>query len=273
MATTLNALVRAIADAVRDLHEATATSATSSTSTFKAAEDLYEDDRYFRGAEAYVAAGTAANLGLTRRISDNDLETQTLTFVTPLNVIAQVGDKLEITNLSSQGWRRVDYIRAANAAITEAHPHNRVVSTANGATTFLTDGLVAIPTAFTHLYGVEWQDTNGLWWPIRFTSTPSQGWFIDWTSLSVGLRGDVAGSANGRPLRFLGFTRAAELVNGSDSTETDKEYLVNYAAGSLILAKRREDNQSFGQYFLNRADALRAKMVRPAPAGTVQVRP
>lgn len=270
--TTLASLVSQVATLVRDRVLATASIASGANNTFTDTRALYEDDRYFRGAEAYVLSGTPANLGQVRRVQGSELNTSTITFVSGLPANPQIGDKIELVNIGSRGFRRDEYREAINFGIQSANPQNQIPVAATALTTYTSEGFVVIPDTIKRLSTVEYQDTTGIWHEIEYSGRSGPGFYINRTDLSIGLRGDWMGAANGMSLRFTGYAKAAPLVNDSDLTSTDSEYLVNWAAGYLIMSKRDTSIAQFGQAFLNRADALRAKMAAPTAANTIWIR-
>lgn len=263
---TLRQLIRDVARLVRDFREAVATHP-GSTTTFRSTSDLYEDSSFFRGAEAVFTGGTAANIGQRRRVASSDIATQTVTFVEPpLPAAVAAGDTIWLINLHGQGWRYTEYKEAINQAIRESFPALRLPYSEVLPSAYTLGQPVPIPATFTHLHTVEWQDTDGTWHALRHGP---DGWLLDLGQRVVLLSGTGAQAANGRLLRLTGFARHAELINDDDVTTAFPEYVTQKAAGLLILSQRKEENLAVGQYYINRADALRASLIVPAPANTV----
>jgi hypothetical protein len=276
MSTTLLELREMVALNTKDGWELTATAPSGDARTFKDALNLYEDIDYFRGCEVCLTSGT--NRGEVRRVTGSDRDTQTITLTAPdLPAIPQPGDTAILVNRRGHGFRIQELDRALNTAIRQAHPQNKVPMGEVLTDLYSADLVsVVIPDAYTHLIlpATSWQDTDGLWHPIRPAPAPCLNgvWVEISPTPTLSLGGDVRWWADGRPLRIAGYGRAAPLADMDDATTTDPEWLAAEASAMLLLGMRREENLAWGQYWKNLADALRPKLARNSAAGTVKIR-
>jgi hypothetical protein len=254
-----------VANAHQDLKEATADrtgSIGADVATFSSTADLLEEDGFFRGTEVYFSTG--ANVGLTRRVYDSDYETQTITIIPTLPFAPQIGDHIEIYNQRGFGRRRSEYKSIINRVIREASGNFTIPAVLSSGLLFTGDNTVAIGEGLDVVCGIEyWDATSAQFIAIKRAVKPGRlGWWKVPGSRFLGLSEDLATGLTGYEYAIRGFVDPTELVNDTDATSIDPEWLVESAAGIIQMSNRGNDqNLAPGQYMRNRADAVRAKMV------------
>jgi hypothetical protein len=99
------------------------------------------------------------------------------------------------------------------------------------------------------------------------------GWFWDAANDRLQINSPYRDTAHNAYLSIRGYGRWGELVDGSDVTGIDYEWLVEATAAQLILSLRDNRRQSEAAMHFNRADALRIKASTAIMPNTVQIRP
>jgi len=217
----------------------------------------YENDHHFRGSDLWFLndAGTEANRGLTVRVADSTMADGTLTLRSGLVAAPVIGDEAWLYNIGGAGNHIHSYDATINDAIRSlgeaGHPvYSELVPTV------WDDGVTwwAIPEAFTHVSTAQYYDINDNWNDI-----PSHAIAIDTVEKTFAISPEYAYYANGYDVNLLGRTAPTPLVNDTDTTEVDFEWLVYEAAASLLLQNRSQLMINKGGMLKNAADALRGK--------------
>jgi hypothetical protein len=270
---TLGDLRRAVARKVRDLLVLTATQSGSQQSLTDEM-NLVANTDYYRGSEMLVISGDAQNVGLRRRVTASSGDALSISWVPALPVGIQEGDVVELYNHGSVRARITDYNNAINDAIAEAFPQNRVLLSQTLTDPFVWSvGTIDIPEPFIWLSSVEYQWSDGQWFPIYAAKDEGYpGWSIAPNTTVLTIRGNYAASADGRLIRLTGYGKEMPLVLDTDRTNTDREWVVGSAAASLTVGQLDQSTYPIGQNWANRADQLRAKMARSALPDTQRVR-
>lgn len=264
MATaTRKQLRRRVGDVLGDFKLYTATQA-GTTTTFVDEDRLAVSDNHLVGRQAYLAAGTAANLGLTRRVAASTQGAASVTFGVALPAATAIGDEMELWR-EEWGVGVAEVHRAINHAILAAG--DLALSPAqNTAAAFDRDApSVAIPAGWAFLGYPEWQDEQDLWHPV-----PRAGWRYDRYGRAVELLGRARDLADNRQVRLFGYTAASELASDDAATAVDAEWLAYQCAADLALrsansARGYAERERMGAFWQGRADTLRPKnQIRPS---------
>lgn len=264
---TLANLIRSTALRANDLIDTSASETRADLNTWKDDLNLNEDDNYFEGMELYITSGSS--IGSTHRVIGSS--DGVLTFTPPLSTPIQIGTTGELYNRRGVGFRRQEYKNVINMCIREggSNAYNRTTQ----AVATMVDGTnptFTVPANMSHICKVQYQDAFGDWHDIR--RNPHNGWSYDRGNLLVWLHGGSLSIATNKALKVKGYAPNAELVNDSDRTGVDAEWLTQTAAWILQNSNpENAGNLAPGQFLSNRADALRGKMVTVMDAGCVKV--
>lgn len=273
--STLAELRRAVARLVKDYQSVTATATSSDKTSFTDTRNLWEDRDRFRGADILFTSGT--NSGLKRRITGSTLAgsiswAQGADTTVETTAIPQAGDTADVFNLKGRGYRIEHYNEALSTALKMGHPQTRLVRVET-----LTPALVttvdryAIPANFTHVTKLQYQDSTG-WHDLPKSGGANYRWEVDLQNMEIALDQGIRYQLDGKPVRLTGYQRHTDLVNDTDICNVDDEWLISKATGLLLLADRNEENLAWGQYWLNRADAMFPRMASTSVPGTIKVR-
>lgn len=263
---TLIELERQVAQALGDYRIATATE-TSSTTTMTDNDTFVESRDFFRGGQLRFLSG--ANTGQVRRIIGSDTPSWTVTFNPAVGLPVTAGDQAELFNVGGYGgrpgFRLIQLDQAINAAIQNAFPQYREVWQLDLSTPIWTDdnsNEVAIPEEFTHIGNVGIIHANGFIEYLEKTRYPDStyGYWINHQRRNLIINYGDAVKVGDNGIRIEGYRRPQRLVDGSDSTNCDTEWVVETAKSILTLGLYDQTLMSAGQSFGARADQLRAKM-------------
>ena len=274
--TTLDDLVRGVAMACKDYHDVEATDDAPDGSSWPDYEELAgKPAKTFKGANLFVlAAADTANVG--RSVRTVDSVEGTLLLARPLPGAVRVGDTGYLTDLESSGFSRRAYIRSINSTIKSAFPF--ALRDANWTMTSVLDGAapwLSVPEELTHISMVSF--------PLYSDAAPTiipfteygdgDGWTWDAANDRLQINSPYRDAAHNAYLSIRGYGRWPDLVDGSDVTGVDYEWIVHQTAGMLILSLRDPRRQSEAAMHFNRADALRLKASTAVIPNTIQIRP
>ncbi len=230
MASTRAQLRRAVGNLVGQMKVCTATGV-GLTTTFVDLENLAVEGGHYKDRIALFTAGTAANVGLTRRVADNTKATGTLAFARALPAATAVGDEIELWNERGTGVTP-DEVHAAIGRAIEGAADSAVAPVASTPAAFSwTAPTVAIPAGWSHVAGAEWQDWESLW-----RAVPPADLAVDQANRTVELRHRGRDLAQARNVRLHGYTPAAVLTTDASSTHVDRKFVIYQAAFELLLA-------------------------------------
>jgi hypothetical protein len=274
--TTLEDLIQGVAVACHDYKLVIATSDAADGATWPDRRRLgARAAKTFKGSLLYVLeAAVSANVGQEAYVIDS--VSGALQLDVPLPGAVRVGDRGYVTNLESVGFDRDTYIFQLNSRIKSSFPF----ALRDAAWTF-TDVLDAEapyltpPEDFTHISVVSFPLYSGsMPTLIPFTEYgDGDGWFWDAANDRLQINSPYRDAAHNAYLSIRGYGRWEDLVDGSDVTGVDYEWLVDAAAGMLILSTGDPRRQSEAAMHFNRADALRIKASTSVMPNTVQIRP
>lgn len=210
---------------------------------------------------------TSANPGLLRRITENKRVGTYVTLHRDLDAIPQVGDRAIMLNYRDQGMSKQKVDRAINDAIKSCRA-NYLVPSLSSSVSFSSTAPVLDASAFRGggIAGVDYRDGDtGEWIEL-----PLMDWknSVDQWDLTVTLGEIGARNANTMTVRIRGYSKPAVLVNDTDTTIIDYEWLVLQAAANchMELARRRMDpanNERWGQYRQDLANERITKVSLP----------
>lgn len=266
---TLRDLRRMVARVMGDYKTVTATQDGSKT-TITDHFNLVESTDHFRGAEVIVLTGHPSNVGQKRKVVSSSYEQFTLTFIPELPEDVKAGDTFDLYNFGQVPISIQQYDQAINDAIRLAFPAN-TASIMMNLDAPLIDGVIPIPSQFTHVNGVSFKSGND-WYsipPSRFSG--EGGWYVDVANRSFTFGGAYAYELQDKAVRIYGETRQPELVLETDVTTTDAEWIVDQVISHLLHGRMDQTTFAIGQARGNRADQLRSKMVKPRKPNTVAI--
>ncbi len=203
-------------------------------------------------------AGTAANLGQSRRVTANDRATSTIT-VAALPAATAAGDQAELWSSHGQGVTPREVNEHINQAIRLAG-NVTTVGALSATTTFSdTAPTIAIAADIQLVTGAQWQGADSIWY-----SVPPADLEIDAISRTVMIKNAPRRLAAGLPVRLIGYQRSGLLTTDAHETGIHLDWLINQVAFSVLLAAstrvndhRRDDLKSRAQYHKGLAEQAR----------------
>lgn len=217
----------------------------------------YENDHHFRGSDLWFRndAGTIANRGIQVRVADSSMANATLDLRAGLATAPLEGDEAWLFNIGGMGNHIHTYDATINDAITSLGEAGFPVYSELVPTVW-DDGVTwwDIPDDFSHVGTAQYYDVNDNW-----NDVPSHAIAIDTVTKQFAISPEYAYFANGYDVKLLGRTWPTPLVDDTDETDVDYEWLVYEAAASLLLQNRSQLMINKGGMLKNAADALRGK--------------
>lgn len=274
--TTLDDIIRGVAMACRDYYEVEATTDAPDGTSFPDADNLSgKPAKTFKGADLFVLeAADTVNVG--RHVRTIDSVDGALLFARPLPGVIRTGDVAYLTDLESTGNSRRQYRTEINSRIKSSFPF--ALRDAAWTFTAVFDACAPYltpPEEFTHISLVSF--------PLYSDAAPTvipfaeyadgDGWTWDAAHDRLQINTPYRDAAHNAYLTIRGYGRWPDLVEGTDITGVDYEWLVHATAGMLVLATRDPRRQSEAAMHFNRADALRIKASTSIMPNTVMVRP
>lgn len=223
-----------------------------------------------------ISPDTSDNYLIERRVSDSSEDTQVLTITPAFPAQVQAGEVAWITNLLSQGSWRSQYKNAINEAIASAYPSNLVRVEYTHPDPWDQDNpYITLDASITHIYGVRVDD--GTTDPTLIPQSAQNisvypGWFYDFGLGQLGLSGDFRYAANGATVSVLGYGRSPVLVDATDRTSVDREWIVFYAAEIVKGGKGDQKLMAQASRMENRADIVRPKIITGLEPNVLQIR-
>lgn len=259
--TSLFDLRRAVAEEFGDFHELIAT-ATGADNTVIDDERLVLANNAYAGSQAYVKAGTAANIGVARFVTGSSTTSHSLTVNPHFPAPTQSGDVFWLFCLRGKGYVLSELDRAINRAIRFARSFTTIVLSVEMITPFDKDvGTLTIPNYFTGISSVEAMDETGMWSEVRRASAPSgNGWML-LPGRQMRITGTEGALIDGFGLRLHGEGLPLELTAGSEMTSIPSEWIVYQACAYLSRQgmdrlPQRADRERLMQYYENLAEQL-----------------
>jgi hypothetical protein len=270
MATTRGELRRMIGNTLGDVTELTATALGTTTKLIDAVT--------FSGAvesplnrDIIFTSGTNANL--IRRVLTYDASGTFITFAAVTAAVA-AADTAEMYNFRGRGWRIPEVHRALNQAVEYSWPLYREPYSVSVAAVFdSSTGLLTIPATLTHVYGLQYQDTDLTWRPVPSAVTRyGQGWTVNLQSGVIDVRG-VSTIPNGATVRLEGFKKPTALTTDASTTAINPEWLVSKTCAILCMGGVERDpaNYNLGQIHDQKAERIKSAIRTRLPSGTVAV--
>lgn len=269
-------LRRMILNRVGDIKVLTAT-ANGSNVTFIDATNLVGEQNAFRDREVLFTGGTALNLGETRHVAGSDKSQRAIGFGLALPAATALGDEAELINTRGIGFSFADVHQAINNAMAVARtvvsdPVYQVIGTAFDAT----DGFVDVPEEWTKVSGIEWQDGNGTWRPMRVAPRlGGDGWSPDRANRWILVGGTWGQRIDGKTVRLRGYKPVGTLDSDSDTTMVSTDWLVaeslSHLLGASALSYPTPDRQRAAERAERAAQGLRYMLASRLAPGTVDM--
>lgn len=220
---------------------------------------------HLRGVEALVAVSAApANVGQSRLIFDNDLDTRTVTFSPAFPAAFTEGDEIEL-------WMG----RTMGPSAREVHDSiNDLIST-NGRTAltlslgddleYVSGSLIPSPESLLNgiISRIDYYGDDGQWEMI-----PPADWETDESTHTIRITSPtIRGYADGRNIRVRGYVTAQPLLAEDDETTVDLEWLAHAVAGQCLMgaSARATDPgsmQSRALLFDAKAEKVKGRLVK-----------
>ncbi len=211
----------------------------------------------------------SANPGLTRRVVANSKSDTSVTLNKDLPSEPQVGDRALLINYRDQGMSKAKVDRNINGAIRACAANYLVPNVVVTSVGFSSIAPVLDASAFRGggIAAVDVKDADTSEW----IELPLMDWrdSVDQWAMTVTLGETARRYADTKSLRIRGYSKPGQLVNDSDETIIDYEWLVLQAAANchMELARRRMDpanNERWGQYRQDQADERIGKVSLPS---------
>lgn len=206
---------------------------------------------------------TGSNAGQDRYVTGSSRDTNSITFSQPLPFAPAIGDEADMTNAYGLGvtFHAVDM--AINNALNIARNYALVETAYDVPDPFDGYGVheVTIPTTYVAINAVMQQNpVTSAWSPVqRAHSFGDTGWSIDGVNRSIVINGSAGRGARNKRLRIYGYTLPMPLVNDSDTTTIDLDWLLNKATShicldTLLSRSASNDWASKGLFYQNQAN-------------------
>lgn len=271
---TLDDIVRAVAVDCKDYLAIRATSDSDRDTWPDNLRTAARPPKAFKGAHLFVLNATVdENVGQEARVTDSVSGALQLTPPLPGNI--RRGDRGYLVNLESNGFDRDAYIERINTSLRGIFPNSLAPMLWTFTDRFdATTPHLRPPAEFTHISSVSFPnqgyEPNDTYVPL---SDPNrEGWWWDAGLDAFVLGGGYRSWANDLFITIRGWGRWPELINGTDRTGCDFEWLVQDTAANLIWSLRDPKRQSEAANRQNRADVLRDKAATELPPNTIQIR-
>lgn len=276
---TLNDLIRRVAVRLGDFRQLTATEqGAADGTTFVDQKRLSAiPASSLKGASiTIVSPNTSGNYNIESRVGDSSESTQTLTIYPPFPEAVAIGQIAWVTNLQSKGFWKDDYINAINEVISGSSMFHKMPVDYTYPGTFLaSDPSIPVPLHMTHVSGVQYVGPDSMIYTVPFSDQNVQsvpGWSVDFASGRIIINGSWQSVLNEGTIRLTGYGRPAELVNPTDYTTLNVDYVVPRAASILRQSKGDQKLLSSASMMSNDAlDAMLGGITIMAP-NTIQVR-
>lgn len=275
-ANTLSALREAVARKCEDWVEIEATS-DGAVNTITSADAGVESNHYYRGTDILVVSSHVSNVGLRRRVADSDADNFTLTLAQDLPQPTMEGDIFHAFNVGGMGNRIRDYDARINDSIRGLGAGGRVFASVELDDPWDEYNPIAdIPEEFTHVAGVTYTDSDGILFTVPGASSIDMDWgdglVVDTVTKTIRLLGSMSRNAHGRTITLRGAVAHPPLVNDTDTTDINQDWLVLNTAASILIAKDSQIKKNTGGAYKNEADSIRAIASMPTPEGFIRVR-
>ena len=271
---TLDDLIRSVARKCRDYLETKATENASDGSAWIERRRLgARSPKALKGSELFVtSAAISDNTGYAVGVLDS--VSGALTLDPALPAASRANDTGYIVNLASEGFHRDTYKQVIVDTIGDAFPN--MLQPASWTFTDSFDGdypYLTPPDAFTHIYDLIIPSEGWYGGETHIPQgTPERpGWY--WDGSRIVIAGECYREfASGTYLTILGYGAWPDLVNDTDKTGIDRQWLTEQAAGMLILSLRDPKRQAEAAMHLNRADGYLPKAITMVAPNTIRIR-
>lgn len=233
LTTTLADLIEDVAARLGDLQIVEATHI-GTTTTFKDTLNIRTGNEDLSQRQMLFRTGNIANQAVM--ITGTDTINHEVTFDPPKPVVPEIGDIAIIVNKRMMGWTLLEYKRAIQRAVRDSYRIARVPIISTAASFAKEDPYVTIPSTMDIVSAVEYQDSNGNWWPVPVAEGPSMtGWQANYYEATVGINGKARLDSDTRMVRLIGSGRHSPLNLYSDTTTLHPLWLTSQACYHLCM--------------------------------------
>ena len=230
-----------------------------------------------KGANLTIVSPTdSPNYQYQTRVKDSSESSTLLTLEPGFPSIVLTGTVAQLTNLQSRGFWRSQYVDAINVAQSDAFPNHLVPLSYTYPVAFTDqDPVIPLPTHVTHVHTVQAWDAYG---DIRTipgadqNSPLSHGWTFNEATGRITIGYPYLHEIVGRHIHLLGYGRPAPLVNPTDRTTVDAQWIAERAANLLRLGMGDQKRLAEASMFENQADRDILKIITFTEPGTIRVR-
>lgn len=231
-----------------DATQITAT-ANGTTTTIIDLDHASYQNNFFKGREVFVATGTSANLGLTRRVDSSTGSSGTITLGRALTAATTAGDTFHLYNFRDNGLFVNDWTRFVLEAYSEVDDtfleefsSSSVAFDRDAPAIELDDSDLGLDFSNNNIWGVwgiDYQTDDELWHEIRRADLRLRRYPTGANYATVEVRGRGRELAHGNQIRINAYRYpTVPTVYGSPIT-LDLNYVIAYAAGRAMMAIAR----------------------------------
>jgi hypothetical protein len=265
MPTTRRVLRQRIGGNLGERIDLTASDVGGSTSSFTDAVGLQIPDNELNGREAwYAGPSSSANYQTRRIVIANNEDTASITVAPSWPAVPQVGDAIELYNARGYSVTVPEIHDKINELIDEVSEEGAITEASTPVTFSALSPRITIPSTWYWLFGAEYSDIWGNWYPIF----PGDLVVREWDSTVTIKNTKATGMAQNRDVRLIGSPRLSQLTNDTDITTVDAAWLVDQATAELRRAIAQRWGDAATVLAIGNIDLAEAEKRRPRAGGT-----
>ena len=225
----------------------------------------------------YFVSGTRENIGQQRTIDTNITSEGKVIWNYDLPRAVQEGDVAEMWNHRAQGLRPTqmnDFIRIAHQEASVYNHVNLTMTISDDFTSTEPNNTIDIPQGISKITGVQYLTGDSVYVDIPKATPGGPGYWVDTYNRVLTINRPISTWANGSVVRIIARGREFPLVNDSDSTIINAEWLCARACelACTALVNRNPDQNVYRDkmYKYERiAQSMRTLIVPRTKAGTM----
>lgn len=193
---------------------------------FTDANKLLRPREEYIGRRIYFVSGR--NGGSIRRIVAATSGTATVQWSPALSAPTKKDDIAELWSRHELGWEPDDVNRFIRQAHLEATSHFQLAATADISDFSADQPIVAIPSSFVAVTGLEWQDDHSPEWITvdRARTRNGPGYTVDKANRTIMVNGGVRYELPSSHIRIRGYIKERPLDSDGDLTNLNVEWIV-----------------------------------------------
>lgn len=256
-------------DVLRDLGDLLLLKATSDgdENTFVDAVNLNAEVGSYIGREAYFCGVDVPtpNAGQSRYVVDSSRAQHALAFSVPLPGPTLLGHECELVNLRGVGYHVHTVNEEINKSIRFAQRHQLFGLSSATVAPDVSTGLYPLPSDFRTVEHVYYTDSAGHAQQLtKVRSRGNPGFIVDAINRTLLVTFPLQYAASAQTLRIDGLAEPQELLDDTEMTRVDGEWLVYQTESSLARARFQRsptpETQAVMGMLQNQANALREQL-------------